>query len=95
MWSVLALTASGSSDLIFWEMFLRLSRHTGNIECGHTRVKSDVIREMMEYLLHRKVDQTRAALNATVPLRHESALMPIELSGPRRKLSTVYSDHSG
>lgn len=31
MWSVLALTTSGSSDLIFWEMYLRLSRHTGKI----------------------------------------------------------------
>lgn len=31
MRSVHSLTTSGSSDLIFWEMYLRLSRHTGKI----------------------------------------------------------------
>lgn len=31
MWSVLALTTSGPSDLILWEMYLRLSRHAGKI----------------------------------------------------------------
>lgn len=90
MWSVLALTTSGSSDLIFWEMYLRLSRHTGKISCGHTRMKGkkkrrDVIREMMEYLVRRHMSDrlrllTTTRLNATVPLRHDLALTLFEWS---------------
>ncbi len=62
----------------------------------------DVIRETMEYLVHRHISDrlnrprllTTSLFNATIPLRHALALTLIGLSGPKGILTRVYSDHS-
>lgn len=60
------------------------------------------IREMMEYLVRRHISDgsdgagllTTSPFNATIPLRHDVALTPIGLSGPKGILTGVSSDHS-
>lgn len=62
----------------------------------------DVIREMMEYWVHRHISDrlsrpgllTTSPFNATIRSRHDLALMPIGLSGPTGILTKVSNDHS-